>query len=228
MRRTSSVTTRTRIAIPLVLLAAGIVELIITIMVVTQNPSAWTLTAMNLPSSFLPVTLAVVFATFAPAGKGLRAIIAIAAIAFAGVRLGLVVALFATRPDANQWLLGVVSGSQTNQISLGISVVTGSLLGLALAAWACFELIQPAVSRSSAQRSPTSRSSAQQHAASQPPAQRQERPGHVKQAPPPARHRPVVDAPSRETPWSEGATPWPRRVEEDSDGTLIRPPRSSG
>lgn len=199
--------TGARIAIPLVLLAAGIVELVITIHVVTRTPSAWTLTAMNLPSSFLPITLAVIFATFVPAGKVVRAVIAIAAIGFAGVRLGLVVTLFVARPDADQWLLGVVPGSQANQISLGISVVTGTLMGLALAMWSCLEWVRPAFMR----RIRTTQS------------ETPVRPAPVRQPLHPE-SRPHRDLASTAT-WHESATPWPRRVEEDSDGTLIRPPQ---
>lgn len=201
-----------RVAVPVTLLAAGIVELVVTIIVVTTNPSAWTLTAMNLPSSFLPVTLAVVFATVVPGGKWLRSVIAIAAIAFAGVRLGLVVALFASRPDAGEWLLGVVSGSHTTQVSLGISVVTGSLMGLALAAWACLEWLQPVFTRTPARHTAAS-------------------PGRPAAAPPTPRSTPgpvirTHQAPTPAAQWRDSATPWPRRVEEDADGTLIRPPRS--
>lgn len=189
-----------RATMVVVLLAAAVAELLVTIAVLRGSDSPQTLAGLNLPGSFVTLTVAVVFSTLAPPGRVLRALVAVCAVAFAGVRLGVTGALVMAEPDLPAFMLAVIPG-RISHTSVGAAVVTGSVLGLALAVWACMEVVRPV--RASA------------------PA-----PGRPGRSPRPVAARLLAHpVPSSSHPyqWRRASTPWPRAVEDDPNGTLIRP-----
>lgn len=189
-----------RTTLVVVLLAAAVAELLVTIGVLRGNDSSQTLAGLNLPGSFVTLTVAVVFATLAPPGRVLRALVAVCAVAFAGVRLGVAGALVVAEPDVPEFMMTVIPG-RVAHTSVGMAVVTGSVLGLALAVWACMEFLRPL-------------------RASAPVLHRTLGNVHPVPARPLARPTPSAAHPYQ---WRRATTPWPRAVEGDPNGTLIRP-----
>lgn len=189
-----------RQVIPAILIVAGLVELVMTVRIVMANQSSWQLAALNLPSSFLPITLAVVFAALAAPNKWLRGTVAITAVAFAGVRLGLIGALMAADDTPRDWIVGIIPGTQSSQVSLGISVVTGTVLGLGLAVWACMDFLNPRVA----------------HVASRPVEVDDDTPDRtIRQRTNPAQPSPQIE-------WTTASTPW-AGSDENEGSTIIRP-----
>lgn len=200
MRGRSAVFSVLRTTTVVVLLAAAVAELLVTIAVLRGNDSPQTLAGLNLPGSFVTLTVAIVFSTLAPPGRVLRALVAVCAVAFAGVRLGVTGALVMAEPDVPAFLVAVIPG-RIAHTSVGVAVFTGSVLGLTLAVWACMEVVRP-VRASAPVRVRSGRST-------------------DTVAPRPLA-RPVPSS-SHPYQWRRASTPWPRAVEDDPNGTLIRP-----
>lgn len=238
-----------QLALPLVLLTLGVLELGgLVHSLVSADPVG--IAAAGGPSTFVPVTLAVVFATLLrPSARSVtvKGATAIGALVFFVVRIGLVVGIALTDTDAVA--LGAVLG-----------VVSGIVLGLALAAWSAMEFVAarlevqgsevPASAPSpvaptspNPAPSPVTRTSPAEPAPTTPAAPdpasvrthlsgRRSRPVNpsVPAAPRPmSAVTPAAGPPERRSAgamaWHRGSTPWPRKNEDDPDGTLLRPPR---
>lgn len=236
-------------ALPLVFLTLGVLELGgIVYSLVAADPLG--IAAAGGPTAFVPVTLAVVFATLLrPSRRSVtvKGATAVGAMLFFLVRVGLVVGISLSAPDAVS--LGTVLG-----------VVSGIVLGLTLAAWAAMEFVAARLevrrgnvpggaqspvapaSGPSPSASPVSaplRTAAPAAVAEPDPdtarthiSGRRPRPvspavpvaPHPASAPTPAAG-PVERRAAGAVAWHRGSTPWPRKNEEDPDGTLLRPPR---
>ncbi len=200
MQSRSAIFSALRAAMVMVLLAAAVVELVVTVAVLRDQDSPAALAGLNLPGSFVTLTLAVILSTLAPPGRVLRAVVAVCAVAFAGVRLGVTGALVTAEPDVTGFMKGIIPGRLADT-SVGMAVFTSAALGLALAVWACMELVRPIRAASPApQRTGTTM-----------------RPIPAR---PLARPTPSAFHPYQ---WRRSSTPWPRAVEDDPNGTLIRP-----
>ncbi|MCC2592354.1 hypothetical protein LKO27_02805 [Tessaracoccus sp. OS52] len=223
-------------ALPLVLLTLGVIELgavLGSVVVGAEPPDP---AAVAGPGAFVPVTLAVVFATLLRANRSalpVKAVTAVGAASFALVRIGLVAI--------------TAAGGAATGIEEVLGAVSGVVLGLTIAAWAAVEShtarVRVRAVHSQHQVVPvppptqpvTATGAGAQPASPAPhPSPATARPA----APRPLQVRSVqplsqVTPPSRGAPfrgvaavaWQRGSTPWPRKDEDDPDGTLLRPPR---
>lgn len=230
-------------ALPLVFLTLGVLELGgIVYSMVAADPLG--IAAAGGPTAFVPVTLAVVFATLLrPSRRSItvKGATAVGAMLFFLVRVGLVAGIALTATDSVS--LGTVLG-----------VVSGIVLGLTLAAWAAMEFLAARLEVRGGNVPGTAHSPvapASGPSPSTPPAPapaavaepdpdtarthisgRRPRPvnpavpvaPHPASAPTPAA-RPLERRAAGAVAWHRGSTPWPRKNEEDPDGTLLRPPR---
>ncbi|GAB3820221.1 hypothetical protein GCM10028820_25620 [Tessaracoccus terricola] len=226
-------------ALPLVFLTLGVLELGgIIYSLVAADPMG--IAAAGGPTAFVPVTLAVVFATLLrPSRRSVtvKGATAVGALVFFLVRIGLVAGIVLTDTDAVS--LGAVLG-----------VVSGIVLGLTLAAWAAMEFVAARLQVRQGP-APASRPSPAEAALPPSPASPPVRPVEadpgtvrthlsgrlprpVNPAVPAAPHpvsaaTPAAGPPERRATgavaWHRGSTPWPRKNEDDPDGTLLRPPR---
>lgn len=199
------------------------------------------------PGAFVPVTLAVVFATLLRASADtlmVKAATAVASGVFLAARAGLAVVL-------------VMSGADLGVAEL-LTLVSGTVLGLALAIWSAIEfraaqllvaaeaargregdarylpepeimsppspspVASPTRPRAPAPAGPAHGSSAPASAPTPTTVIRPALPGSALQA---SSVRSTSPASAAASLWHRGSTPWPRRNEEDPDGTLLRPPR---
>lgn len=233
-------------ALPLVLCTLGVLELGAVVFGpgVRLDPSG--ILAVVGPGGFVPVTLAVVFATLLRASAAtllIKATTAVAAGFFVAARVGLAVAL-------------VTSGAPLGVGDL-LTLVSGTVLGLALALWSAIEyraaqllVIEVARLREGDPvdlREPDTMPSPAPAPVASPTAPPAPAPaGLVHEAAMPLSAptpttviRPAAPRAARQpslTPttapaspaaslWHRGSTPWPRMNEDDPDGTLLRPPR---
>lgn len=194
-----------QLALPLVLATLGVLELLAIGLGLVATPTPGALAAAAGPSSFVGVTLAVVFATLLPRtarGRFVRGVTAAVAAGFAVARIAVLV-----------WLLLSGSAARALDLPMGLGAIVGVVLGLALATWAAIEFVgahPPAPA-------PASKPLHQTPSATTP-----------TPAPTPAPiPSPAAPQPAANPQWHRGSTPWPRAVEEDPEGTLIRPPRRS-
>lgn len=201
-------------ALPLVLLTLGVLELGgIVFSLVAADPTG--IADAGGPTAFVPVTLAVVFATLLrPSRRSVtvKGATAIGALVFLLVRIGLVVGIALT--DTAAVSLGAVLG-----------VVSGTVLGLTLAAWAAMEFV---AARLEVRRAAAPVSGPSPVPTPSPVPVVRPDPRVVRDHPASAA-TPAVGPPERRATgavaWHRGSTPWPRKNEDDPDGTLLRPPR---
>src|SRR5690606_3363779 len=215
-------------ALPLVFLTLGVLELGgIIHFLVAADPTG--IAAAGGPTAFVPVTLAVVFATLLrPSARSVtvKGATAVGASVFSLVRVGLVAGIVLT--DTGAVSLGAVLGG-----------VSGIVLGLPPAAWAAMEVGAARLEVRRASRPVSGPSPAL--APSPAPAPEAvsthlsgSLPRPVSPSVPAAPHpvsgvTPAAGPPERRATgavaWHRGSTPWPRKNEDDPDGTLLRPPR---
>lgn len=193
-----------KLAGPLVFLTLGVLEALAMGISLVSEPSTAGFAAAAGASSFVPVTVAVVFATLLPASPRARSVkgaVAVVALAFAVARVILLVLVFAGGGAA-----------RALPLASGLGAVIGTVVGIALAAWAIVDhrqavpvpaAVTPEAVPEAAPASPATPSVARDHR--------------------PLRPVPAAGAPVTE--WHRGTTPWPRKDEDDPEGTLIRPPR---
>lgn len=222
-----------QLALPLVLLTLGVLELGALGLTVVRAADATGIALAAGPGALVPVTLAVVFATLLrPTSRAVRvrAITAVGAAVFLLARLGLVAT-------------AVLSGGPALPAASMLGAASGLVLGLSLAVWSAIEFraaqlcLRPVAPPSRqqpaaepARPSPvdvpnpqTITSPGPRPRVTAPRPRAALTPHPVSQATPPARF-PERTSPGA-VPWHRGSTPWPRGNEDDPDGTLLRPPR---
>lgn len=200
--------------LPVVLLAVAFLELSALIPVPFDTLDVGGVAALLGPASFLPLSLAVVWAAFLPptrTGLLVKIVTAVGAAGFVAARIVLTVAW---------WMEQSGAGAGWTTTVLGLS---GLLLGSSLLVWS---VVDVSATRSALRRPRDEVSPALAAAPVDPvlPAS----PSTPARPPSPVRVGPQPPHPSQETPspmWQSVSTPWPRRDESDPNGTLIRPPR---
>lgn len=216
--------------LPLVFLTLGVLEFAAVVFTSVRTMEVPEVIAAIGPAGFIPVTMAVVFATLLPAERSSvphKATAAVGAAFFAGARIALLV-LVATSADALT-------------IQQLLVMISGAVMGIGLLAWQLTDY-------KLAVKAPASRRGGRRPADGSPNFQPEPRPEPVAVAqspvepPHPVREAPrMVVRPTAPVPrvggsvaespeasaakWHKGTTPWPRKNEEDPDGTLLRPPR---
>lgn len=235
-----------QLALPLVLVTLGVLELGAAVFTTVRVMDLPAVVATAGPGGLMPVTLAVVFVTLLPPARRalpVRGVIAAGAAVFALARIILVTAVASTAP-----------GLSMAQV---LTLVSGTVLGLVLAGWAVaghraavtavwtgLDDVPSPASTSVPTPSPVPSASASSAGLRHPtsaPRPNMEHGAPARTSAPNGRpHAPVPR--SAATPavvarpgqnghnatalaWRRGSTPWPRKNEDDSDGTVIRPPR---
>lgn len=223
-----------QLALPLVLLTLGVLELGAVGLTVVRAADATGIALAAGPGALVPVTLAVVFATLlrpTPRAVRVRAITAVGAAVFLVARVGLVAA-------------AVLSGGPAVSAGSMLGAASGVVLGLSLAVWSAIESraaqlgLRPVAAPLTRERPATEparplpvdvpspqtiTSPGPRPRVTAPRPRAALTPHPVSQATPPARF-PERTNPGA-VPWHRGSTPWPRSNEDDPDGTLLRPPR---
>ena len=188
--------------LPLLFLVVGYLELAALMPVPFDTLQLAGTASLLGPASFLPVTLAVVWAALLPGSRfslAVKVVTSLGAVGFTVARAVLVIVW---------WMAAEEVGWST-----GVLMVAGLLLGVSLSAWAFVD----AIAMRGALRTPTTPRDA--GAAVLPEAGEPESPTTPTRPP-------AVQPPSPV--WQSVSTPWPRRDESDPNGTLIRPPAGRG
>lgn len=231
-------------ALPLVLLTLGVLELGAAVFTTVRVMDVPAVVASAGPGGLVPVTLAVVFATLLRADRRalpVKGVTAAGAAFFALARIVLVATVASATPGL--------------AIAQVLTLVSGTVMGVVLAGWAAVEyrtslaavrdastpVPRPESSTTAAPVSPTrppasatsagalhpvSAASAGVQGPSRELAARPHAPVPRSAATPVVVSRPGQNAHNATAlAWRRGSTPWPRKNEDDPDGTVIRPPR---
>ncbi|RMB62276.1 hypothetical protein [Tessaracoccus antarcticus] len=206
--------------LPIILLAVGFLELAALIPVAFDTLDVGGTAAMLGPSSFLPLSLAVVWAALLPPSGfalAVKAATAAGAVLFAAARVGLTTLWWRDSPGMG-W-------------STGTLALAGSAMGAALTVWAIVDALatRGALAETTATPSTAMPATAQtaRVADTTLPGSPTTPARPTSPTAPLAGGEPVM--PVRQPPvWQSVSTPWPRRDEADPDGTLIRPPLRHG
>lgn len=206
--------------LPLVFLTLGVLEFAAVVFTSVRSMEVPEVVQAIGPAGFIPVTMAVVFATLLPSERSsvhYKATAAVGAGFFAGARLALLVL--------------VATSAESLSIQQLLVMISGVVMGLGLVAWELTDYKLAAAKARSARRSarPQARPVAEPLSPVEPPRPVREAPRMVVrptvQVPRPG-HASDVESPEvSAAQWRKGTTPWPRKNEDDPDGTLLRPPR---